>query len=328
MSKIVDRVCQQEGFEKVLAVDYRAAAAAPEDAPSPRPHNDKPAPASTGFSGRPASLGQARAGANVNVLASPATPTTASQSPASTQQRTPVSGLASPRRATGLLESVTSVFAFNRGPVSSPSPSPSPVQGQGGNPTEPLALADSVRRLDLDDDLEDEEDRRERERIHAEMIQLGFDPPPASRLAAASSRHTSTSPSIGTPAEVYSYEMSPGTRSGASSNTMILEEQEQHVLNELKAGRSSGFTIPPPRRMSMRQSLERSPQPIEGIASDAVIGLGIARNEASTSPSGYFGMASKSASPGPAVSPSEGAPAFRKALQRLSSAFTSPPVGS
>ncbi|GAA5866489.1 hypothetical protein JCM3774_004700 [Rhodotorula dairenensis] len=317
VSKIVDRVCQQEGFEKVLAVDYRPAAVAPVHEPLPVPST------SSSSSSGPASLATAGNGETDRALAPPATPTAASPSFATeAPQKTPASALASPRRAGSLLESVSSVFNFGR----SQSSSPSPVQGQAGGGMKPLVLAGSVCKLDRDLDLEneDEEDRRERARIHAEMVQLGFDPPPASRLAAASSRQSSTSSSTGCTSED---SFSPRTQCPSDDKTV--KGLEQHALNELKAGRSSGFTEPPPRRASTRQSLKSSPRLSEDPAGDdAIIGLGIARSDAPRSPGDYFGTVGKSPSSSPAVSPSEGAPVLRKALRRLSSAFTSPPVGS
>jgi hypothetical protein len=319
VSKIVDRVCQQEGFEKVLAVDYRQAAAEENTTTASVPVKN-PRPASIGFFSR-----QAVAASEAHKAIEPATPTTTSQSLATAPSSTPTSNLSSPSPANarksggGLLESVTSVFSFSRGPSLSPSPGPGPSQGG----MKPLMLADSARKLDPVDDLEDEDDLRERARIHNEMVQLGFDPPPVSRLAVAGAgrRAASTSPRLGT---------SPGELDGPvethSPVLMSPEEQEQHARTELKEGRSSGFTEPPTRRMSIarrRQSLRRSPRPSDGPG-DVVVGLGIDEESA---PADYFGPVGKSLSPGPPVSPSDEAPALRKAFRRLSAAFTSPSAG-
>lgn len=321
VSKIVDRVCQQEGFEKVLAVDYRQAAAEENTTTASVPVKN-PRPASIGFFSR-----QAVAASEAHKAIEPATPTTTSRSLATAPSSTPTSNLSSPSPANarksggGLLESVTSVFSFSRGASLSPSPGPGPGSSQSG--MKPLMLADSARKLDPVDDLEDEDDLRERARIHNEMVQLGFDPPPVSRLAVAGAgrRAVSTSPRLGT---------SPGELDGPvethSPVLMSPEEQEQHARNELREGRSSGFTEPPARRMSIarrRQSLRRSPRPSDGPG-DVVVGLGIDEEFA---PADYFGPVGKSLSPGPPVSPSDEAPALRKAFRRLSAAFTSPSVG-
>ena len=304
----------------MLAVDYRQAAAE-ENTTTPSLPAKKPRPASIGFFSR-----QAVATSEAHKAIEPATPTTTSHSLATAASSTPTSNLSSPSPANarkaggGLLESVTSVFSFSRGPSLSPSPGPS----QGG--MKPLMLADSARKLDPVDDLEDEDDRRERARIHNEMVQLGFDPPPVSRLAVAGAtgrRATSTSPRLGTsPSEV------DGLVETHSPVLMSPEEQEQHARNELKEGRSSGFTEPPTRRMSIarrRQSLKRSPRPPDSPG-NVVVGLGI-DEESAGHPADYFGSVSPSPSTGPPVSPSDEAPALRKAFRRLSAAFTSPSMG-
>ncbi|GAA5986470.1 hypothetical protein JCM10908_003766 [Rhodotorula pacifica] len=332
VSKIVDRVCQQEGFEKVLAVDYRQNATdGDEDKSSPPKPDKRPRPASISFFGRQAPLLSTPNGDPRQAALDPSTPVTASQSFATAPSSTPATGLASPspassRRPSGLLESVSSVFSFGRATSTSPSPA-----GNGGMKPLMLPAESAARKLEIAEDVEDEEDRRERARIHDEMVQLGFEPPPTSRLAAAAAgagrRSASTSPLIGSPPT--------GSFAGSSSRSpslMTPEEQEKHAFNELKEGRSSGFTEPPPRRMSIlaqrRQSLRRSPGLSDGPTS--MVGLGIDESAARTAelrPVDYFGNASQSPSPLPAVSPSEETPALRKAFRRLSAAFTSPPVG-
>lgn len=325
VSKIVDRVCQQEGFEKVLAVDYRQVPAE-ENTTTPSLPAKKLRPASIGFFSR-----QAMVTSEAYKALEPATPTTTSHSLRTAPSSTPTSILSSPSPANarksggGLLETVTSVFSFSRGPSLSPSPGPAPESSQGQGGMKPLMLADSARKLDPVDDLEDEDDRRERAKFHNEMLQLGFEPPSVSRLAAAGAgrRAVSTSPRLGT---------SPGVLDGlVETHSPVLltpEEQEQHARNELEEGRSSGFTEPPPRQMSMvarrRQSLKRSPRPSDSPG-DVVVGLGIDEESAAAD---HFGPASKSVSPAPPVSPSDEAPTLRKAFRRLSTAFTSPSLGS
>lgn len=310
----------------MLAVDYRQAAAE-ENTTTPSLPAKKPRPAAVGFFSR-----QAVAASETHKAIEPATPTTTSHSLATAPSSTPTSNLSSPSPANarksggGLLESVTSVFSFSRGPSLSPSPGPGPAPGLSPGGMKPLMLADSARKLDPVDDLEDEDDRRERARIHNEMVQLGFDPPPVSRLAVAGAgrRATSTSPRLETaPSEV------DGLVEAHSPVLMSPEEQEQHARNELREGRSSGFTEPPTRRMSIarrRQSLRRSPHPPDSPG-NVVVGLGI-DEESAGHPTDYFGSGSPSPSTGPTVSPSDEAPALRKAFRRLSAAFTSPSMGS
>lgn len=304
VSKIVDRVCQQEGFEKVLAVDYRQG---DQDKNSPPPAEKKQRAASISFFGR-----------------SPLSQST--RSAPGLDQSTPVGGPAQgaapwpqspgPR---GLLESVSSVFNFGRATPASPASAASP----GGGGIRPLMLADSARKVEGADIDEDEDDRRERARIHSEMLQLGFNPPPVSRLAAAGetrrSGHSSPTPEEG-PSELRGSEaMSRG------SSQMSLEEQERSARHELQNGRSSGFTEAPPRRMSLiaqrRASARRSP--LLGEGANGFVGLGIDSPEA-TGPSDSSRATPPPPPPPPAEASGDDGPVLRKALRRLSSAFGSP----
>lgn len=131
----------------------------------------------------------------------------------------------------------------------------------------PLVLAETARKLEPADDVEDEDDRRERARIHAEMLQLGFSP--SSRLA---------------------------------------EED-----------RFSGFTEAPPTRMSLLA--QRRASVVSSSELPSTVGLGIQAEGIDPA------RAAHSSAP-PTHSPSTETPAIRKALRRLSSAFSSQAVTS
>ncbi|GAA6016061.1 hypothetical protein JCM10207_004428 [Rhodosporidiobolus poonsookiae] len=251
VSKIVDRVCSQEGFEKVLAVDYRertpktggvspplTRASAPELQPQapPTPVKDspqssptkKPRPSSVGFfrsaSAQPEGAAPSSSAAMFSTSTAPGLSASTSSAP---------SGGSGPRKSGGLTwDNVTSVFGFGSSLASSTSSQPSNIK--------PLVLGSSeARKLELADELEDEDDRRERERIRNEMLQLGFDPPPPSRL----------SPNPNVP-------RSP--EQDRASALASLSRAEQQAKAELAEGRSSGFTDPPTKRMSLRMERRHS----------------------------------------------------------------------
>ncbi|GAA5844079.1 hypothetical protein JCM9279_003725 [Rhodotorula babjevae] len=339
VSKIVDRVCSQEGFEKVLAVDYRntpkpADALASPETPGPPLPDKKPRPASIGFfrSTAPSSSTPSGAAAASTPVrrTDPSTPlSTASfvTAPSATPASPTVTG---PRKSGGgVWDSVASVFSLGRSTSSATGPPSSPAVAGG---IKPLVLADAhARKVEFGDEFEDDEDRRERERIRAEMVTLGFDPPPTSRLAAAapggggggalgaSSRTTSPvpSPSLG----------------GRSPGESSLREHERaralEALEKQDAARRTTLTELPQRRMSLlgqqqrrqgsRASLSASTSPSPSLSLSGDVGLGIGLDGAAATQEGT------SSSPPPASASEGGA---RKALRRLSSAWSSPPLGS
>lgn len=165
-------------------------------------------------------------------------------------------------------------------------------------------LSETARKLELGEDHEDEDDRRERARIHAEMIQLGFDPPPPSRLAAAAGG--SASPSARSPGE------------GA------LKDQERARALEALEKQSEGLTELPPRRMSLlRRDSTRTSSGAASPVQAQDFGLGIREEE------GGPEVGAEGTSLEEKEKPSEDddqAPFHRKALRRLSAAISSPQV--
>ncbi|BGP47259.1 hypothetical protein JCM10450v2_003111 [Rhodotorula kratochvilovae] len=309
VSKIVDRVCSQEGFEKVLAVDYRttpkpAAPGSPDAAGPPLP-DKKPRPASIGFF-----RSTTAPAASTPVPArrvEPSTPMSAASyvtAPSATPTSASSGGTASagPRKSGGFgWDSVASVFSLGRSTSATPSPS---AAGAGG--MKPLMLADSARKLELGDEIEDDEDRRERARIRAEMAQLGFSPPPPSRLAAAAA---------GAGAGGGSPSRSPGEGS-------IREQERARALDALErqdAARGTALTELPQRRMSLLGQRRAS------MRAGGELGLGI--KEAPEPAGGEEVAEGRGPSPDAgAAPPAEGG--ARKALRRLSAAWSSPPLGS
>ncbi|CDR43467.1 hypothetical protein NBRC10512_002847 [Rhodotorula toruloides] len=308
VSKIVDRVCSQEGFEKVLAVDFRNTPKVGGASPGPPQAEPKPRPASVGFFRSPAATPSPVATRKVE----PSTPmsassyTTAPSATPSSANGTSLSTPSGPRKSGGFgWDSVSSVFSsFSRSTSATPSPS-------AAAPMKPLVLAESARKLEVGEEYEDEEDRKERARIRQEMVQLGFDPPPPSRL---SRPPTTPSPNAHSPGD-------GGLRSAERAKAL-----EALARNELKEGRSSGFTEPPQRRMSLLAQRRNSSRASIGGASD--LGLGI-QGGLGIGADGVEGRSGSSSGP-PTPSqenPEEEAPGYRKALRRLSKTFSSPPLG-
>ncbi|GAA5823505.1 hypothetical protein JCM11251_000660 [Rhodosporidiobolus azoricus] len=350
VSKIVDRVCSQEGFEKVLAVDYRektpkTGGVSP---PMTRSGSAEPTPPSKGGEGggggakerkpRPASVGIFRTAASTAAAALPFTPTSSasSASPAnlsastSSQPLTPSissapapssAGASGPRKSGGLTwDSVSSVFGFGSSSATSTPPS---------NSMKPLILSsDSARKLDPAEEDEDEDDRRERERIRAEMLQLGFDPPP-SRLSAGR-------PSLSRSSSLAAVPRTPEEE--RQTTLEQLERQEQEAKAELQQGRSSGFTDPPQRSLSMRMERRHSRtggsisyrhstspslggarngdvSPVSGNGEPPALGLGIKEEEGEGKEVGGDG------------GEGEQKTGIGKALRRLSNAWGSPTLG-
>jgi len=306
LDKIVDRVCSQEGFEKVLAIDYRNtpkpnAPTSPETPGPPLP-DKKPRPASIGF------------------FRSTATPTTAASTPVrrvepstplstasfvTAPSATPTSPTGPRKSGGGVWDSVASVFSLSRSTSSAAPPSPAPTGGM-----KPLMLADpAARKVEFGDEFEDDEDRRERERIRAEMVQLGFDPPPASRFAAGASPR---------PASSTSPLPSPSLGGGRSPGESSLRDSERaralEALERQDAARGATLTEMPQRRMSLLGQRKNSAR------TNSELGLGI-----EGAPLPAIPATEDEAQPATGAGAESGP---RKALRRLSAAWSSPPVGS
>lgn len=179
MSKIVDRVCSQEGFEKVLAVDYRLTPKTADHSPNPSHQRVLPpvpveAPAPPPVVNKSMFRGNSISAASIpprpdqstTQLSAPSGPPLSS----ATNRRTS-------RRPMSLdWGSVTSVFSSA---LRSSAPTPSASAQSTSNPTsglkpmllDPTAPTGASRRVSMEDD----EDDRERERLRAELALLGLD---------------------------------------------------------------------------------------------------------------------------------------------------------
>ncbi|BGP15177.1 hypothetical protein JCM10213_008683 [Rhodosporidiobolus nylandii] len=261
VSKIVDRVCSQEGFEKVLAVDYREKTPKTPGVVSPpvsrsnsaqgdqeQDKEKKARPSSSFFrtptaAAVPATPSSATSFTSAGAYGAPLTPSTSASS----------SSAAGPRKSGGLTwDGISSVFGFGSSASSASSTAVTPSSSS----MKPLILSNDsssssaagARKVDpLEEDDEDEDDRRERERIRKEMLQAGFEPAP-SRLRASAS-----------PTPPPHSHSAPRTPEDERQRTLErLEQQEVQAKRELKEGRSSGFTDPPARRLSLRMERRHS----------------------------------------------------------------------
>lgn len=320
VSKIVDRVCSQEGFEKVLAVDYRTGTPKSAGIPSPNPPQQDESPAEA-IKFRPGSLFRS---SSISTPAAkdvgpkdkePATPTSATSGAAST----PTS---SGHRKGGLgWDSFSSVFSSALSRTSaSPSPSPSGTQPLPPTPAsglKPLNLPAEVsaRKLEVE---EDEDDIRERERLRAAMAQHGLEPASAGNQWGA--HVPSSAPASPSPPP-------PPKDVEAEAEAVIIstKQREEDAKAELNQGRASGFTDAPKKRRpgSMRSNSRSSSVSVSGL------GIGI---DGSVTPEGSLGS-SITGSPRPMPSPKTGEgetgeeqPIWGKAMRRLSRGWTSPPL--
>ncbi|GAA5889770.1 hypothetical protein JCM5296_002337 [Sporobolomyces johnsonii] len=343
VSKIVDRVCSQEGFEKVLAVDYRgaptpktAADISPELARREPPKKVRP---SSGFFGRapqePSTLTTATA-QSVGLSATLSSTSSVGSSAAP-----------GPRKSGGLSwDGISSVFGFGSSSsaasttsgaarsrsttlTSTPSHashvSHSSLSAPGMKPLM-LSAEGAARKLDVDE--EDEDDMRERERLRAEMAQHGIAYAPALALAGSLSSSSSSSrprlsPRLSSSSASSTASLTPPAAAVvvAEKQLKTLEQQEEEAKAELKEGRSSGFTEPPQRRMSRieRRSSTRSSVSLSSGGSATPLGLGIkdAAGEAARVVEAPT-EGDKDAAGGEADGP------IGKALKRLSRGWTSP----
>ncbi|KAH8102490.1 hypothetical protein BXZ70DRAFT_890040 [Cristinia sonorae] len=183
-SKIIDRIISQEGFEHVLAVDYEKSPAntpatahfttfsnVPKSPAPPSPSPKKPRPQSAMFS----------LGSTSTAPSTPAIPPverlTTFDSIAGSQTASPQSNSASPPTASASTRASRrsmsfdwkSFSLFNAGDKKpEPSPNLRPLTLKAG------ASITGARKLDT---LEDEEDRKERERLNATMKLMGIEKP-------------------------------------------------------------------------------------------------------------------------------------------------------
>lgn len=173
-SKIIDRIISQEGFEHVLAVDYAPTPSTATFSPQPPPEAKKARPQTMIFSrSTPATT-------NTTPVIPPTERLTtfesiaAARSPTIDQPKAPASARASRRS----LSFDWSSFAMFGGDKKPPAATLRPLTLKAGTP-----VVTNARKLDT---LEDEEDRRERERLNATMKLMGIEKPaspaPASPL--------------------------------------------------------------------------------------------------------------------------------------------------
>ncbi|KAH9937146.1 uncharacterized protein B0H18DRAFT_1113018 [Fomitopsis serialis] len=175
-SKIIDRIISQEGFEHVLAVDYDSKAPmTPNTAATfttfskPPAVNGQPAkkgrPQSAVFSFSSSTSQTPPMSPGLTTFNSPLTPNTATSSP----PKPPASARASRRSLSFDWKS----FSMFGGGEKKPEPNPNlkPLTLRAGS----SPVVTGARKLDT---LEDEEDRRERERLHATMKLMGIEKPP------------------------------------------------------------------------------------------------------------------------------------------------------
>lgn len=318
VSKIVDRVCSQEGFEKVLAVDYKLG--------SP--------PKKSGFPAHSPVMSTQALGAPVPAAGrlSPGAPTNLfrGNSPTSSATRPeivnipPISIHNNKDRSRKTLslgwDSVSSAFAsaLSRAPVvPSPTVQPAgfkPFMLNSENPNS-TAAPSGTRKLETE---EDADDLRERERLKAEMALHGFGTPgagnryasnqsasapvnvnstsllsspsitsgplsvsPSSSFNSGFRRTPLPSPSVGQS----SFEEEPRT---PEQKLLHMQTKEKEALRELDQGRASGFTeIKQPRRPRPESVIRiGSSSSSSGISQTGGAGLGLGISDTTGSKTG------------------------------------------
>jgi hypothetical protein len=162
-SKIIDRIIAQEGFEHVLAIDYEKDVPTPITAtpqpsfPTPQPSSSKPPPSSgPKAKPRPQSVIMDRSTSSPN-------PTTIGSPSLQTSKPS------TKRRSLSFDWKGFSLFNAEKKPETSHL---RPLTLKPGA----APVTSNVRKLD---NLEDEEDRKERERLHATMKLMGIQPTPS-----------------------------------------------------------------------------------------------------------------------------------------------------
>ncbi|GAA5970673.1 hypothetical protein JCM3765_005263 [Sporobolomyces pararoseus] len=362
VSKIVDRVCSQEGFEKVLAVDYRTNNTTPkadnnssspkhsqpeEPAPSEPPATTKkPRPVSTSFFSR-ASVSPGP------TTKEPSTPKTAgpsstglAQTPSSASSvgSTTTTTTNGPRRSGGLTwDGISSVFGF--GSSSAPSATQSPSISSSlsrsttttlSNGIKPLMLStpEGARRLSISD--EDEDDMIERERLRVDMSRHGIDyAPTLAQIGRPRSSSSATSPTDGVSPASLSPLPPPSNLDPIeeAERQLRAQEKEEETIRQqiVKEGRGSGLTEAPQRRMnklerrhsSRASSISFNLSP--SSSSTAINGLGI-DSPSPVATSGSVSPANIAEEPEKGGETEEEGQKWTKALRRMSRGWTSPPV--
>ncbi|GAA5975199.1 hypothetical protein JCM5350_000180 [Sporobolomyces pararoseus] len=363
VSKIVDRVCSQEGFEKVLAVDYRtnnttpkadnhSSSPKPSQAEEPTPSEPpattkKPRPVSTSFFSRASvSPGPTTKEPSTPKTAGPSstglaqTPSSAS-SVGSTTTTTTANG---PRRSGGLTwDGISSVFGFGSSSASSATQSPSVSSSLSRSATttpsngiRPLMLStpEGARRLSISD--EDEDDMIERERLRVDMSRHGIEyAPTLAQIGRPRSSSSATSPTDGVSPASLSPLPPPSNLDPieeAEKQLRAQEKEEETIRQQIvKEGRGSGLTEAPPRRMnklerrhsSRGSSISYNLSP--SSSSIAINGLGI-DSPSPVATSGSVSPANIVEEPEKGGETEEEGQKWTKALRRMSRGWTSPPV--
>ncbi|CAE6463576.1 unnamed protein product [Rhizoctonia solani] len=291
-SKIIDRIISQEGFEHILAVDYRKPKEEKPPAPAPAP-----APRKTLLQ-RAASLS----------ISSSSPPVIGSRPPLKITTDTSVdaAGPDSPATPMGKREKRGISMDWSRLNPFGPKVPSTPVEDVRTSGLKPLTLGKTPKEEDelklvhggrKLDNQEDEDDRIERERLNAEMRLMGIDrpatihTPSATSFAAAGQAlvepvSRSTTPSLGAmvgwgkrpnsgPSQKPSGRVPTGelraehlellSDDGHSVHSpdhearevetrmAALAEREKHLSAEIAKGKGGGFTEPPARGTRVRR---------------------------------------------------------------------------
>ncbi|EJD52179.1 hypothetical protein AURDEDRAFT_111618 [Auricularia subglabra TFB-10046 SS5] len=289
-SKILDRIISEEGFEHVLAVDYtenksptspRKIGGTASKLPPPTPSKGagaapakKARPQSTSFFGK--ALASTTAAEPDKIAPSPAAAASSPPAPTAEAKRN--------RRSLSFDWKSFSLFGGDKNPNLPQPPETPGLKPLTLRPGATSTVMGTARKLDTQ---EDDEDRKERERLHATMKLMGYDPPaPAPKspapppLAARSlSGHTHTSgsssgpltpeprsPGGATPVaggrfpffrsrSAEQQQAQPGQaltaealeQAEAEQSLAALDAREKAMSAELAKGRSGGFTEMSPR---------------------------------------------------------------------------------
>ncbi|KAI5480396.1 hypothetical protein MNV49_000971 [Pseudohyphozyma bogoriensis] len=317
VSKIVDRVCSQEGFEKVLAVDYRLATPklGGTTPPPPPPPDNNDGSKTRNFFRNSAPPPPSETNNNPRRDSLPPTPSSTTTSSAA---------VSAEKGRRGLFDSVSSVF----GGFGS---KPSPVQ----NPAlKPFRLSiDGARKLEIE---EDEDDIRERERLRAELQLHGIEDnignswgkpsPPLPPIGYSPKVEGAEDDSSQTPTasrRPISDEKLDMAKPFVEEQMRAIAEKEKEISAEIEKGKSSGFTEPKPRRSRTRPGSMSSSR-TSSSQGGSNVGLGILDEAAGALPSPPITSSSPATSPSPEQEGGE--EGWGKKLRRMSRGWTSPPV--
>jgi hypothetical protein len=210
-SKIIDRIIAQEGFEHILAVDYEKEPSTPSTAvPHANMSNSLP------FKQTPKPRPQSTILVKAPEFKSPSPPSMSR--PTSKAQRRSLSF------------DWKSFSLFNTEKKPDPSPNLRPLTLKPG-----AASVTTARKLD---NLEDEEDRRERERLHATMKLMGIQPTTPGH-----------SPATGAPMERTSSAPNPATKNNRrfslfNSKTLVNESDTSSLHSTSSSARYDPSAVP------------------------------------------------------------------------------------